>query len=1174
MKLQLILGGQEVELNQNISIPLNKTYENLSNPMDIIVDYSKSINIPITSKNNAILANSYRLDRTIPRGGETNLGLYLDPTKKIPMKLLYNSEVMLDGYAKFVSTNNSTKNKYYTLNLFGIIGDIFQKLRSVVLSETQLTEDQKAEEDGGAKYILHDRSVADHRYLNSSYIFDSWSNNMNNIYGYHYNEETGSTGGSVSSIDVIGFAPSYRGYYNDFESNSIQVLTTDEGNDEDPIIALDEYLTRKWKLTYSHKTGESEANSQAYAESLGAEDLVGDGFKDYQMREYRSYYMKPYIYFNQLLQMYQYQITKLSDYKLELDTNWFNVNNPYWTRMCYMLDFIDNKDSNQDTKEQVTSGEKLYSAGAIDAAGGTYYMASTSLVINDLLEVNPGVVLDPFTVNLRVGGLAPKASVAGWGVLDVSFHKSTYFEITTELVDQRTNASRTHKYYASFKPYETAKQDTGVSYITEENYIQIALPEYQSQWVNTDEWIQTGDINVVDNFVYFDLTIPIPQQTFDFSAVHNGGVFIDVYANVMSIKTPNLMTATFHNAFGGSVSSNIKATSMDGYTTGSVSPISILRNWRTNIPISLSNIYFKEDSPLFDVILQYTKMFGLLWVPDYNKKVIKLMHKSTYFDDITILDWNSKVDRSKDFIIEPVTFGSKYISFNYDDVDGYHYTSYRDKYNVNYGNKSISTGYDFGDKKDLFKGISPSSASSKAYATINDWYNWDLISPVPQVTDSNAFIDSEDEEQSSSISIYNWYLRGENKPVSGREICYITDDTAYQQQSGKYCWLSRPILESDGLMIDSMPTFNIAINAPDLFPNLTGRVLGGVFNTPNEDYTSSKLPSRTVGNSIYDLFWKNYINERYNVQNKKVTAYFNISPAEYIPFTFNKFVTLDNQLFIVNKIFDYDLNSKNLTKVELVQVTNKDVYRNGTEKFPYAVISPEEVNVIAKQGDEDNGFAYLTTQVTAFDEDGSLTRGDWSYLTGTLIYSNGTTSDRDEDIGSYVFIEYGDWESNIGRDTMVLYWNDMEGLIFDGKVDYVINGTTYTIPIHLDYRNSSSETQPQLKPTISVSPDFIDISDNYGEGSIEVTAYVQNSPGRYGTWNLTGNMYDTNGNMGSPSQRISISPQYDDLIVDGMDRCTLEYIDMRGYMFNGSLTYTVDGYESITISIPVNIDCL
>jgi hypothetical protein len=69
-------------------------------------------------------------------------------------------------------------------------------------------------------------------------------------------------------------------------------------------------------------------------------------------------------------------------------------------------------------------------------------------------------------------------------------------------------------------------------------------------------------------------------------------------------------------------------------------------------------------------------------------------------------------------------------------------------------------------------------------------------------------------------------------------------------------------------------------------------------------------------------------------------------------------------------------------------------------------------------------------------------------------------------------------------------------------------------------------------------------------------------------------MYDTNGNMGSPSQRISISPQYDDLIVDGMDRCTLEYIDMRGYMFNGSLTYTVDGYESITISIPVNIDCL
>jgi hypothetical protein len=48
MKIQLFLNDLEVELNDNINFPLTKTFENLSNPTDIIVDYSKTINIPIT----------------------------------------------------------------------------------------------------------------------------------------------------------------------------------------------------------------------------------------------------------------------------------------------------------------------------------------------------------------------------------------------------------------------------------------------------------------------------------------------------------------------------------------------------------------------------------------------------------------------------------------------------------------------------------------------------------------------------------------------------------------------------------------------------------------------------------------------------------------------------------------------------------------------------------------------------------------------------------------------------------------------------------------------------------------------------------------------------------------------------------------------------------------------
>ena len=72
-------------------------------------------------------------------GGDTNIGMYFDPTQKIDFKLLYNGDVLLEGYAKFLSTSYSTENKYYTISLFGRLGDIFQKLMSVVLSEEDNT---------------------------------------------------------------------------------------------------------------------------------------------------------------------------------------------------------------------------------------------------------------------------------------------------------------------------------------------------------------------------------------------------------------------------------------------------------------------------------------------------------------------------------------------------------------------------------------------------------------------------------------------------------------------------------------------------------------------------------------------------------------------------------------------------------------------------------------------------------------------------------------------------------------------------------------------------------------------------------------------------------------------------------------------------------------------------
>ena len=1048
MKIQLLLEDMEVELGQNISIPLNKTFENLSNPTDIITEYSKSINIPLTSRNNEILSNSYRLDKTIiANDSKINIGIYLDPTKKIPMKLLYNSQVVLEGYAKFASANNSTKNGCYTLNLFGTLGEIFQKLKSVVVSESQLTDEQKAEPDGGAKYVLRDRSAQGEK-LNAEYVHRSFANDFNNVYGT-YDE----TGGSITSTDVIGFAPSYRGYYNEFDSKKIQMgtSTTDpESNFQD----IDKVLENEWATTYKkNNPSVTDAVAQSYAESLGVGNIVGDGFKDYQMRDYRCYMMKPYIYFNQLMQMYQDQIKLISDYELELDTNWFNVNNPYWTRMCYMLDFLDSKDGNEDISVQLTETEPLEEAGYLEGASSGFYEFGKDIsIINDYVSSSKMLYTNPFNIRMHVNGIGPNSVFMG-GDISLDFPYSTYFKVTISVYDGSTTQNR--YFFVSFYDYKDVKSYINDAEFTENNFIKLAKPTTKWEYYDYDRYLETGDFHDLKTDYYIEFEIPIDELFFTFE---QRPANFDITTRVMIV---NQRQSTLYTATLKISSTNIPTISTTPSTlvrsTATMTPIYMNQSWRDNIDISLSNIFFKEDTNLFDIILQYTKMFGLMWDIDYTTKKVKVLHKSTYFKDITIEDWTNKLDRSKDFIIEPITFNTRNVKFNYEDVDGYRYSGYRDKYGVNIGEKNIVTGYDFGNEtKDLFKNITPSSASSKSFVSFYDWAGWDLTSTIPQTAPQNAFIDAEDEEQSSAISIYNWYLRGRNKDIEGATDAknFITNDSPQMKQAGTYCWMPAGIARSNGIQIDSLPSFNIAIEEPELFPQLQGRVLSCTFNTPNEDFTTGKLITKSNGNAIYDLFWKKFINERYNIQNKKVTAYINMQPIDFINFKFNKFITLNNQLFIVNKIFDYDINATNkLTKVELIQVTDMDVYKNGSESFPPVVISPNEINVVGDGSDYADGNVGITAHITYLDENGELVRGDWGSLTGTFTYEDGSTTTNAANFWEYLMLEYGDWEVNIGRDTMYLYWYDMTNKSFVGELEYELpNGEVITIPISINYR--------------------------------------------------------------------------------------------------------------------------
>jgi hypothetical protein len=199
----------------------------------------------------------------------------------------------------------------------------------------------------------------------------------------------------------------------------------------------------------------------------------------------------------------------------------------------------------------------------------------------------------------------------------------------------------------------------------------------------------------------------------------------------------------------------------------------------------------------------------------------------------------------------------------------------------------------------------------------------------------------------------NWYFRCANHTPS--KSYFLSDVSAKERLDGKYYCLdnSYGLFQDDKplIRVNSIPKFDITFNTSDEYTT-NGRIVGCLFNCPNEDFTEKKDVSAAKGNYIYDLCWRDFINERYNSNNKKVTAYFNLSVVDYQSFNFNKFILFNNQLFVVNKIVDFNPNSYDTTKVELIQVSDINGYVGQNNLFPIMSCSTTAITVEGEYGSD------------------------------------------------------------------------------------------------------------------------------------------------------------------------------------------------------------------------------
>lgn len=909
-----MLADQEVELTNSVQFPLNKSYQSLTSPTDISVDYSKTITIPATQHNNRVLGNAYRLDKVFNNeGNNENLGLYMNSMKRIPAKLLCNGELLLDGYAKYVSASETNGIISYNINIFGAVGRVFQSLRDVVLSADKLSDEQKAEPDGGEKYILDD-GIYVNSVINRNLVKECWEYTGDPLVGYN------------TIPDILGFAPANRGLYDDFESNSgvgFERMTVGDGT----AVSIEDAIKAVW-IDNLKKLGYTDENAEAHVDAIDWSSIIGDGVSEHMLRQVRSYEQKPYIYFCRLMKMYQRKCRDLTGYEIELDPLWFNANNPYWSRICYMFDYLAGRGVNDSNTTPFTGYHNSQYKSVVNSGNWEGYSNSVSYSDFDVKVTELGEISTvPFNI-LFINKQQANDSDPLWSgkgnIYDSVIELSPRGYITAKFTF--TNAkgdTKTFDWWGAMNKdvavHDTKYNRNNFNYIYNETAIDKTNRILTGTTALQIPLMNLGKFDTVGLKLSIEVTVWHPMSSSNNYEIYNKAF---IYRHRIPIKG-----STSYNRFEPTINNA-------NYTV-TFPNTEVYANWRYSTVCKLKNLYTKEE-PLFDVILQYTKMFGLIWVPDYLNKKIKIMTRQQYFNNAEFIDWTDKFDSTKTSTIEPVSFNAKYVNFNYDTVDGYRYTGYKNRYGVEYGGKKLKTKYEFDNKStDLFKGIHPSCASTKSYIDLHKLIDWDTTSTITTMQTPINMIDCEDIDQKKSITLRNWYFRCDNLDLGDNEYI-ISDVSDNEKRDGKYYWLdnSYAVVERFATEVYTMPVFSPVFNSESQFINVPAKSYGLLFNCPNEDSTQDKSITAAQGNYIYDLYWRDYINERYNSNNKKLTAYFMLSYSDYNQFDFNKFVVFNNQLFIVNKIIDFNPNTNESTKVELIQVNNIDAYTSQLNLFP------------------------------------------------------------------------------------------------------------------------------------------------------------------------------------------------------------------------------------------------
>jgi len=536
-------------------------------------------------------------------------------------------------------------------------------------------------------------------------------------------------------------------------------------------------------------------------------------------------------------------------------------------------------------------------------AGGTSTVPFYPLVNNGSLlpNIDGEVNINPYEsyiLNIRLKYLIDKIfNYAGFNYdsnfLDSSLFNQIYFDTTvnTDIGDDNATDIITASGADNVAPqlamgWNAAFDFVTINYTNEDgddnNYFNHDSSVFTAPF---DCLLQVYGYIIVENNFNFGATINLAVNTVNTSGVP---VFYNVDTN---FAPPN---QTSGMSFSGQVLIPSGATAVIGFTCPNNAggdqvyfvPTATDFDYDLRLkvlPYNITNLAINQrlgDIKLSDVIKDISKIFNLTY-ESVGNNTLKIEPFNDYTNNAITLDWTKKIN-TNEFVIEPIEIPKK-IEFKHAlEEDDYFKGNYNKRNIIEYGSQIIEFDVDNDEVKTI-----QTEVFAAPYVT--------------KITGTNIYTQNICKYEDGTLSPYD------NKPrlVFKRNTIYdgfdFNDSNSFFGVGDWQNEYANATMYDDDLL---STTAN------------TNSLLFGLIDTNSIEPALNTQPT----NTLFNVYWFNYINERYNVTNGLILkAEFYLKPSDIQKFSFANKIKIQDQEYRVNKI-EYNTDVNSLTKVELLRI--------------------------------------------------------------------------------------------------------------------------------------------------------------------------------------------------------------------------------------------------------------